>query len=217
LLSRRALFATAGVATLGVAGLIGLGSILRNGDDAVTAPVTSVSAAGRSKGFAGAPVTILEYADLQCPVCARFSQTVERQIDEAYVARGLVRLEFRHFAFLGSESRRAAEAAECAAEQGRFFPYRDALYANQRGENRGAFSDDRLKQIAADLGLDRAAFDAAFDDGRHAPTVARQTADGRALGVKATPTFSINGTTLEGLAPFETFRTLIERAAGGVS
>ncbi|MGD9894605.1 MAG: DsbA family protein, partial [Dehalococcoidia bacterium] len=105
----------------------------------------------------------------------------------------------------------------CAAEQGAFLTYRDALYAAQSGENRGAFTDDALRRIASEIGLDTRAFDDALASGRHAGTVTRQTAEGQAMGVKATPTFIINGTKLEGLASFDTYRRVIEQAAGSAS
>jgi protein-disulfide isomerase len=171
-ISRRQLFSVAGIAVLGTAGVIAAGNLLR--DDAGSTPVTSTAGipiTERVKGVATAPVTIVEYADLQCPVCARFSQTVEPQIEAAFIGPGVARLEFRHFAFLGPESLRAAEACECAAEQGAYFLYRDALYAAQDGENRGAFRDDALRRIASEIGLDSRAFGDALASGRHADTV----------------------------------------------
>jgi protein-disulfide isomerase len=214
-ITRRHLFSVAGVAVLGAAGAIAAGRLLRD-DDAPASVAGSVDIPinERVKGIASAPVTIVEYADLQCPVCARFSQTIEPQIEGAFIGPGVARLEFRHFAFLGQESLRAAEACECAAEQGAFFPYRDALYAAQMGENLGAFSDDALRRIATEIGLDSRAFDDALTSGRHANTVKQQTTEGRAVGVKATPTFIINGARLEGLASFDTYKRMIERSAG---
>jgi protein-disulfide isomerase len=204
-----------GFAVLATLGLIVAGAALRGGDGATRVAVAGGVVTGdHSKGPAGAPVTIVEYTDLQCPACASFSETVERQIEAAYVATGIVRIEYRHFPFLGKESQRAAEAAECAREQGQFFAFRDTLYTNQKGENRGAFSDDHLKAFAAGLGLDTRAFNACLDSGRSADQVKAQKAEGERLGVRATPTVFINGRKLEGLTPFATFKQLIERAAG---
>jgi protein-disulfide isomerase len=217
-ISRRQLFSVAGIAVAGAAGVIAAGSLLR--DDDAPASVTGsvdIPITERVKGVATAPVTIVEYADLQCPVCARFSQTIEPQIEVTYIATGVATLEFRHFAFLGQESLRAAEACECAAEQGAFFTYRDALYAAQNGENRGSFNDDALRRIASQIGLDTRTFDDALASGRHANTVKQQTAEGQAMGVKATPTFIINGTKLEGLASFDTYKRMIDQAAAGSS
>jgi protein-disulfide isomerase len=211
----RLILIVAGLAVLATVGLIVIGNAVRGGDS--EAPVlasSDVPIADHSKGLESALVTIVEYADLQCPVCARFSESVERQIEETFIKTGIARLEYRHYPFLGEESQRAAEAAECAAEQGQFFPYRDTLYANQRGENRGGFSDERLRDFAAGLGLDAQSFNACLDSGRHEDRVKAQKAEAERLGVQATPTFFINGRKLEGLAPFSTFQQLVEQAAG---
>jgi protein-disulfide isomerase len=210
----RLIAVVAGLAVVVTVGLILAGSLVRRGgNDTAAIAASNVPVTERTKGDLNAPVTIVEYADLQCPVCARFSQTIEPQLVEKYVATGIAKIEYRYFAFLGRESQRAAEACECAGEQGQFFPYRDALYANQRGENRGAFSDDNLRRIASSVGLDTDAFNACLQSGRGAETVTAQTAEGKALGVQATPTFFINGSKLEGLAPLATYEQLIEQAA----
>src|SRR5581483_4420108 len=122
----------------------------------------------RVKGAADAPVTIVEYADLQCPNCATWELNVEPQIEKDYIATGKVRLEVRDFAFLGAESTRAAIAVECAGEQGRFWEYRTALYRSQRGENGGAFSDANMKTIANQAGVDGNALAACLASGRYA-------------------------------------------------
>lgn len=105
---------------------------------------------------------------------------------------------------------RAAEASECAAEQGRFWEYHHKLFASQAGEGRGAFARDRLKRFAADLGLNSATFNACLDSGRYAQKVRNDTAEGRARGVRATPTFFINTTKVEGAQTFAVFQGIIE-------
>jgi len=126
------------------------------------------------------------------------------------VKTGKVRFGYLHYAFLGPESQRAAEASECAAEQGAFWPYHDRLYERQAGENRGAFSQDNLKQFAVELGLDGRAFNACLDSGKYAAVVRADTAAGESLGVKGTPAFLANGRPLVGALPFEAFRQVIE-------
>jgi protein-disulfide isomerase len=213
--NRKPVLIAAGFAVVGAVALILVGIIGRGGDERPNTVATNVTVpiAERSKGQANAPVTIVEYADLQCPQCARFSLATEPQIEQAYIATGIARIEFRHFAFLGQESQQAAEASECAAEQGSFFRYRDALYANQRGENKGAFKDDRLIALAGGVGLDQSAFSACLESDRHAARVHQQTEQGRALGVEGTPTFFINGTRVVGNLPFQAFKQAIEQAA----
>lgn len=217
--TRKPVLIVSGIAVIGAFALI-LAGIASRGSDGLPGTVArgvTVPTAERSKGRPDAPVTIVEYADLQCPQCARFSLATEPQIEEAFIATGIARIEFRYFAFLGQESQRAAEAAECAAEQGNFFRYRDALYANQRGENKGAFKDEQLITIAARIGLDQRAFSACLASDRHAARVRQETEQGRRLGVEGTPTFFINGTRVVGNLPFAVFKQVIEQAAAAAA
>jgi protein-disulfide isomerase len=121
---------------------------------------------------------------------------------------------YQHFAFLGPESQWAAEASECAAEQGAFWDYHDLLFERQSGENQGAFNKDKLKQFALDLGLDSGAFNTCLDSGKHAALVNSETAMLQSLGVRGTPAFLINGRPLVGAQPFEAFKQAIEAELG---
>lgn len=123
---------------------------------------------------------------------------------------GKVRWGYIHMAFLGPESQWAAEASECAADQGRFWEYHDLLYARQKGENQGAFSKENLKGFAVELGLDADAFAACLDSGKYTSRVRADTAFAQSLGISGTPAFLVNGRPMMGAQPFETFRTLIE-------
>lgn len=131
---------------------------------------------------------------------------------ETYAGTGLVRFEYRHFAFLGNESQQVAEASECAVEQGQFWPYHDVIFANQRGENMGAFSDDALLAFAAALDLDEAAFEACLDADRFEDEVMADTASGQERGVRSTPTLFINGEMVEGAIPFGELQSRVEAA-----
>jgi len=122
-----------------------------------------------------------------------------------------VRLTWRHYAFLGRESVRAGEAAECAGEQEQFWAYHDVLFARQAGENRGAYGDDNLKRFAADIGLEQGAFDACLDSQRHAERVQAETAAGARKGVRATPTLFVGGEKIEGSPSYERLRAGIQR------
>ncbi len=163
------------------------------------------------KGNADAPVTILVFADFQCPYCGNFQIDTEPQIEAKYLQAGLVRIGYQHFAFLGDESQWAAEASECADDQQAFWPYHDKLYASQNGENQGAFSKDNLKKFAADLGLDAAAFGQCLDSGKYSTLVMNQTSALQQLGVSSTPTFLVNGQPIVGAEPFDSFQQLIEQ------
>lgn len=163
------------------------------------------------KGRADAPVTLLFYSDFQCPYCADASK-VMKQVEDTYVREGKVRLVYRHFPFIGKESVQASEAAECAAEQGRFWAYHDKLFNSQAGENEGAFNPNKLKKFAADMKLDAEKFNACLDTEKHRKKILDQWQEGRNKGVRATPTFFINDRKQEGGLPFEDFSLLIDEA-----
>ena len=101
-------------------------------------------ASGNVFGKAEAPITVTEYADFQCPACGQLARQTLPIIEEEYIKTGKVKWVFNHFAFLGDESIRAAEASECASDQGKFWEYANTLFANQAGENQGAFRDEKL-------------------------------------------------------------------------
>jgi len=174
---------------------------------------------GRKCGPDSAPVKIIEMSDYQCPWCKRFVDTTEKEVEEQYVSEGLVQIEFRNFAVTGgnqpkqvNEATLAAEAAECANDQGRYWEYHYKLYAEQQGENQGAFLPERLKQFAADLGLDQEGFDACLDSHRHYDEIMQEREEAASLGARGTPTFVINGTMVPGYLPFDRFQPLIEEA-----
>jgi protein-disulfide isomerase len=219
------------VAALALGGaLIALSAISRGGDESGAADQTSgatqhlcasgsVPVNGRLCGQDSAPVKIVELSDYQCPFCKRFVDGTEPEVEREYVQKGLVQLEFRYFAITGgnappdeNEATLAAEAAECANDQGRFWEYHHKLYAEQSGENRGAFLPERLKQFASDLGLDRGEFDACLDSHKHIGLVEELRDQAVAAGARGTPSFLINGELVVGYQSFEAFRQHIEEA-----
>ncbi|MFU8772841.1 MAG: DsbA family protein, partial [Anaerolineales bacterium] len=116
------------------------------------------NADGTAWGPGNAPVLVEVFSDFQCPFCARFAEEAGYQLQLEYADTGLVRFEYKHFAFLGPESNLAAEASECAAEQGKFWQYHDTLFENLRGQNQGSYRNPALKAMAAALGLDENSF-----------------------------------------------------------
>jgi protein-disulfide isomerase len=131
------------------------------------------------------------------------------------VQAGLVRFGYQHMSFLGPESQWAAEASECAAEQEAFWVYHDRLYDRQSGGNQGAFNQDNLKRLAAELGLDGTAFNTCLDSGKYSSLVRTETTTVQSLGVRGTPAFLVNGRPLVGAQPFEVFQQIIEGEIGG--
>jgi protein-disulfide isomerase len=126
---------------------------------------------------------------------------------------GKVRLVFKDFPLdFHDRARPAAEAARCAAAGGRFWEYHDLLFVAQP-----AFSRSDLLMYARRLDLDPASFEACLDGGRFRTAVERDLTEGRALGVRGTPTFFVNGQRLVGAHPIESFREVVEQALRGTS
>lgn len=163
-----------------------------------------------SLGNPAAPVTVVEFGDFQCPFCGRFFKTVEAQLIEKYVKTGQVKFVYRDFAFLGDESNWAAEAANCANEEGKYWQYHDYLYSHQKGENEGAFSKENLKQFARELGLNGNQFDMCLDSDKYAKEIEKDTVDGRTAGVSGTPTSFVNGRIITGAVPFAQLAGVID-------
>jgi protein-disulfide isomerase len=155
------------------------------------------------RGPEKAPVTIVEFSDFQCPFCVRAQPTL-RRVRETYGDK--VRFVFLDFPLdMHPQARKAHEAAACAADQGKFWPMYDRLFASQ-----GKLEVADLKGYAAELGLVPADFAACLDSGRHAAATEAGLEEGARNGVTGTPAFFINGRRLVGAQPFESFSAVIE-------
>ena len=172
---------------------------------------------GRAIGPANAPVTLEVWSDYQCPFCQRFATTWEQALSDKYAAPGRLRIVYRDYAFIGSESVSAAIAARAADQQGKYWQYHDYLFANQNGENKGWFSDSRLQGIAQAVGLDIATFNAARSDADTRQAVVAETAQGRALGITGTPTLAINGQLRTDLTTYDKLEAAVEEALAQVT
>src|SRR3989344_1080322 len=126
-----------------------------------------------------------------------------------------LKIRWRDFAFLGEESFKAAEAARCAGEQGKFWEYHDYLFNHQNGENDGAFADKNLKSFAKTLGFNETAFNSCFDSGKYRKAVEDATAEGKTFGVNGTPATFVNGILVPGAQPFSVFQKIIEEELTG--
>lgn len=163
-------------------------------------------------GDPAARVTIVEFADFQCPYCAKFQQEVYPFIKQEYVDTGNASFVYLDFAFLGEESNFAAQAAKCAAEQGKFWEYHDKLFNSQKGENQGTFALPKLKSLARGIVPGTGAFNQCLDSGKYAQAVVDETALGRIAGVSGTPTVLINGKLVVGALPYAEFKREIDAA-----
>ncbi len=168
-----------------------------------------------SLGNSDAPVTLVEFADFQCPFCGRFFDQTFGQIKTNYIDTGKVRFFYNDFAFLGPESESAAAAAKCAQDQNRFWDFHDYLYTHQNGENQGAFSAANLKKFAKDVRLNESDFNSCLDSNKYEQAVRDETNRGKTYGVTGTPTLFINGERVVGALPYETFAQKIEAALQG--
>jgi protein-disulfide isomerase len=177
-----------------------------NNNGVPIAALTPISAQDRTLGNPQAKVALVLYEDFQCPFCgavngvqsnAALIQSLKQHdpswtpfmpgVLNDYVKNGTVLFVYRDYAFLGLESTRASEAADCANDQGKFWEYHDYLYAHQNGEDQGAFSDTNLKSFAATLGLNTTSFNQCLDSGKYAQAVADSKAEGDKAGVTGTP------------------------------
>jgi len=135
---------------------------------------------------------------------------VEPQLIRQYVDTGKVTLIWRDSCPTQAKSRRAAQAARCAGQQGQFWEYHRHLYANQRGENQGQFSVANLRAFAAALKLDTAPFNACLDAGGDTGAIQEDLSAARARNVNATPYFFMNGRAIVGAGSFNQFATALD-------
>lgn len=165
-------------------------------------------------GDANAPVTIVEFSDYQCPYCGRFNLQTYPSIKDSYIKTGKVRLIFRDFPLgFHENAQKAAEAAECAGEQNKYYEMSEKIFANQ-----AAITVDDLKKYAASLGLDAAKFNDCLDSGKMVGEIAKDLKEASAVGIQGTPGFIIgktNGKTaqvISGAYPFSAFQQVIDAA-----
>ena len=154
-----------------------------------------------------APVTLVEYGDYQCPYCAQARTVLEELVEKA---GGKLRLVFRHYPLdsVHPLARRAAEAAEAAADQDRFWTMHGLLYDNQED-----LSDGELRAHAAQAGLDLARFDEDLAEHRHAARIEGDRLQGRRDGVRGTPGVFLNGAAYDGPLEVEALLGAVEDAA----
>jgi len=159
---------------------------------------------GRTQGSANAAFIIVEYGDFGCTTCKAWEQQgIMPKIEAKYGSK--VRFVWRDLPIITLESPKAAEAADCAADQGQFWPYHNLLYVKAP-----AIAVSDLKTYAAQLGLDAAKFNACLDSGQHAADVQADLQDGLGRGFRATPAFLVNNKPLIGPPSFEQLSMMID-------
>ncbi|MGW8380457.1 thioredoxin domain-containing protein [Streptomyces sp. ODS28] len=165
-----------------------------------------------ARGKKDAPVVMIEYADFGCSFCGKFARDTEPALEKKYIDKGLLRIEWRNFPVFGEGSNRAALAGWAAGEQGRFWQFYKAVYADE-GNEKNSFTDGHLHDIAKQAGiedLDR------FDRDRKSKGAQRLLAkdqnEAYSLGAAATPAFLINGRPIAGAQPDQVFTDTIDAA-----
>ncbi len=216
------------VAVIGFAAASQLGAG-GGGSSAIVPPTESIPAGipvdKEAMGNAKAPVTLTVYSDFQCPSCRLFATQTEPRLRNTYVQQGTLRIVYHDAAFQGArassswdESVEPAAGARCAGEQDLFWQFHDWLFANQRGENEGGFSQDRLNQIAQQVpGLDYATWQSCMASGAQQQIVKTQTQETISKGINSTPTLDINGKQILGAATYDDVAKVIDAALATAS
>jgi protein-disulfide isomerase len=161
-------------------------------------------------GRADAPVTFEMFGDFQCPACGEFARTIEPTFVQSYVDTGKVKFIWHDYAWIGDESFMAAQAARCAGRQGQFWAYHNYLYAHQRGENQGQFSQPNLQAFASALGVDAMAFNTCVELQPDIPAIEDALRQGIRQHVDVTPAFLINGDLKIGAPPMNRLAALLD-------
>ncbi len=156
------------------------------------------------RGEFKAPITFVEFSDFECPFCERHYPTLKKILSDN---AGKVRLVYKHFPLsFHADAQKAAEASECADEQGKFWEYHDKLFDNQPG----GYSIAKFKQWADDLNLNTAPFNDCLDSGKYAQKVQADFDEGQRKGVNGTPATFVNGQLVSGALPYEAFQQIID-------
>lgn len=180
--------------------------------DAVV-PIGDIATRGRKD----APVTMIEFSDYQCPYCKRQAEQTDPELIKAYVDTGKVRFAFRDFPLVAihQNAAKAAEAARCAGEQGKYWEMHDRLFANQK-----ELQPEKLPEHAKAVGLDDGKFRECLDSGRQAAAVKKDMDEGTRLGIRGTPTVIVgtsdggnvkNAVIIRGAQSVETFKAELDK------
>lgn len=165
---------------------------------------------GYARGQADAPVTVYEFSDFGCPFCDMFARGTYPGLEKEFVETGRVRWVMIPFVTgMFPNGAEAARAAECAGEQERFWPMHDLLFANQKEWKASRSAERVFAGYAARLKLDTKRFAACYRDDRRAGRTALNNRAADAVGIRATPSFLVDGRLVEGALPAEQFRALL--------
>lgn len=170
-------------------------------------------------GNPSAPITIVDFSDFQCHLCARYVKNTEPMINETYIQTGKAALVFKHLPNRGFDSMGAHLAAQCTNEQGKFWQFHKLLYENQQAIDSGWVNEDNLKDFASQIpGLDVDQFNSCFDSEIYKEFVDNDVEIANSRGFFDTPSFVIVNSTdgsnpeiIRGAQPFPAFQSVIEK------
>lgn len=161
-------------------------------------------------GSPNAPVSMVIFGDFQCHFCRKLELEIKPLIVEKYVKTGKVKIIARDFPFLGKNSALAAEAGNCALEQGNYWEFSDYLHRAQDTEEIISVNSDALKETARKLKLDGNNFDKCLNSEKYLNEVKKDFEDGKLLGIEGTPTTFINNERIDGAEPYSEFEKVID-------
>lgn len=169
-----------------------------------------------TKGTKNAKLTLIEFSDYQCPFCKRHAESTFHQLDKTYISTGKVRYVFRDFPMetIHKHAQKAAEAALCAGDQGKYWDMHDKLFANQ-----GALDLEQLTGYAKSVGVKAKPFKKCLTSGKYTETVSQNSAEGHKIGINGTPSFLLgisdgnkvkSSKLIVGAQPFSAFKQEID-------
>ena len=166
-------------------------------------------------GDPNAPITLVEFGDYQCHYCNVFFETIEGDIITNYVETGKVKIIFKDYNIIGSDSVNASHGAHCAKDQGMFWEYHDILFSNWTGENNGWASPENLIFFAEEINLDMDQWVKCMDEKPHSKTILTSNEDAKKLQLTGTPAFFVINSDgqvskLFGAQPFEVFKRVFD-------
>lgn len=161
-------------------------------------------------GDVDAPVVLIDYSDFQCPFCGKFARDTAPELVKKYVDKGVLRIEWRDFPYLGDDSWKGARAGRAAADQDKFWEFHDAMYADPPKTNSGEMTDKFLRGIADDVGMDVQQFTDDMKSDKYKSKIQADFDEGQSIGVSAAPTFFINGTPIMGAQALPAFTDVID-------
>ncbi len=168
-------------------------------------------------GDKDAPIVMIEFSDFECPFCRSFWRDTLPLIKSEYIDTGKVKFIYRDFPLsFHPGAMPAAQAAECAEEQGKFWEMHDKIFSEQDKQGNGTiqFTSEDLKKWAQGVGLNASKFNSCLDSQKYAEEVNKDFQEGQAAGVSGTPGFFINGQSVVGAQPFSVFKSLIDEKLG---